>query len=189
MASAGVTLKKVLRFQVQQAFSQANLDPELIEQEINARERLMDAILDSEGVTEAKNHYGQQFATIQQAMGVDSARANMIAQQQATQLAATFQSAQMQSLIVHDPTDDLRTLDIPTLVLFGGKDTQVTVDMNKSSIEKALQSAGVSYQTKVFPEANHLFQKANTGSVQEYSTLESTFVDELIPTLIEWIKD
>lgn len=189
MASPGVTLKKVLRFQVQQAFTQAGVDSSLIDKEIDAREQLMEAIATNQKINSAQTSYSQEFAQLQQAMGVDSARAKMMAQQQVNALTSMFTSPQVQSLLFYDPTTDLDDLDIPVLVLFGGNDTQVTVEMNKYPIENALKSAGVPYQTKVFKQANHLFQKANTGSVQEYSTLESKFVDELIPTVTKWIKN
>jgi pimeloyl-ACP methyl ester carboxylesterase len=188
MASTGVPLKKVLRFQVKQAFAGSGIDSVLIEQEIAAREQLMQAVREQQGIQEAKESYQQRFKTIQLAAGADSAQAASLAQKQTDQLMATFGSPQMQSLLFYDPTDDLRKLDIPVLVLFGDKDTQVTVGINKDPIKQALESAGVTYQIKTFEDANHLFQKAQTGLMQEYGSLEEQFVDGFTSAISNWIK-
>ena len=189
MASTGVPLSDILRFQVRQAFANASVDSSLVEDEIAAREQLMKAVVNNREVEEAQKRYRNEFNKVQISMGADSAQASSLAKKQADQLAQTFQSPQMKSLLFYDPSIDLQQLDIPVLVLFGGKDTQVTTKMNKSPIETALDSAGVSYQTKVFEQANHLFQKAETGSVQEYGTLGNQFVDGFIQKIADWIKN
>ncbi len=188
MASTGVPLKDVLRFQIKQAFAGSGIDSVLIEQEIAAREQLMQAIRDQQGIQQAKETYQKQFTDIQLAAGADSAQASSLGKRQTDQLMATFGSPQMQSLLFYDPTDDLRRLDIPVLVLFGGKDTQVTVDMNKEPIKTALDSADVPYQIWEFEQGNHLFQKAKTGSTQEYGSLEEQFVYPFTSTISNWIK-
>jgi pimeloyl-ACP methyl ester carboxylesterase len=189
MASTGVSLSDILRFQVRQAFANANLDSSLIEDEIAAREKLMEAVVKNSEIEQARMNYQHIFKNVQLSLGTDSTQASNLAKQQAGQLVQTFQSPQMKSLLFYDPSTDLQKLNIPVLVLFGRKDTQVTTEMNKSPIETALDSAGVSYQTKVFEYANHLFQKAETGSVQEYGTLGNEFVDGFIETITDWLKN
>lgn len=163
MASTGVSLKEVVRFQVQQAFAPLNLD-------------------------EAQEKYRQQFKAVQLAAGADSTQVSAVAQRQAAQLRATFSAPQTQSLLFYNPANDLKELDIPVLVLFGGKDTQVTVEMNKEPIEKVLESGNAKHQTEIFTAANHLFQKANTGQVQEYGSLENKFIEGFTTTIADWIK-
>lgn len=188
MASTGVSLKEVVRFQVQQSFSQAGIDSALIEEEISAREDLMQAIADNNGIDEAKEKYRQQFKAVQLSAGIDSTQASAVAQRQAAQLRAAFSAPQTQSLLFYDPVNDLKKLDIPVLVLFGGKDTQVTVEMNREPIKKALESGNVKHQTEIFTAANHLFQKAKPGQVQEYGSLASKFIDGFTSTIADWIK-
>jgi len=188
IASTGVSLKEVVRFQVQQSFSQAGIDSALIEEEISAREDLMQAIADNTGIDEAKEKYRQQFKAVQLSAGIDSTQASAVAQRQAAQLRAAFSAPQTQSLLFYDPVNDLKKLDIPVLVLFGGKDTQVTMEMNKEPIEKALESGNAKYQTEIFTAANHLFQKAKTGQVQEYGSLGNRFIDGFTSTITDWIK-
>lgn len=188
MASTGVPLKEILRYQVKQAFFNAPIDSQLIEQEVAAREQLMESIKEGKGVKEAQEKYQKRFAAIQMAAGADSARALSIAQNQAQQLRSALSTPQMQSLLFYDPTKDLHQLDIPVLALFGGKDTQVTIAINKKPIKKVLEAAGVPYQIKIFENANHPFQKAKTGRVQEYGSLPRQFVDGFTQTIAQWTK-
>ena len=39
----------------------------------------------------------------------------------------------------------------------------------------------------VFPDANHLFQAAETGAVAEYSTLARRSRPDFLPTLVDWV--
>lgn len=73
--------------------------------------------------------------------------------------------------------------------MFGGKDVQVPVDQNAPAIEAALEEAGnEDYTIVTLPDANHLFQKAEIGSLSEYSTLEPVFTPDFVPTLVEWLE-
>ncbi|HBX66165.1 MAG TPA: alpha/beta hydrolase, partial [Balneolaceae bacterium] len=96
---------------------------------------------------------------------------------------------QTKSLLFYDPAEDLVELDIPVLVVFGEKDTQVTEEMNRAPIEEALKTAGISYEVKVLPEANHLFQKANTGMASEYAMLDKEFIDGFLDIISGWIAE
>ena len=48
-------------------------------------------------------------------------------------------------------------------------------------------NADVTFHT--FPEANHLFQKAESGSPEEYATLEKAFVDGFLDMISDWIGE
>lgn len=93
----------------------------------------------------------------------------------------------MNSLLFHNPTEDLSELSIPVLVLFGGKDTQVPYELNEQPVREALGEAGTEFEVNVIENANHLFQEAETGDVAEYATLEKAFIDGFLSTLSEWI--
>ncbi len=192
MASTGIPLKEVLRFQVRQAYGENIHPPEEIEKEIAARERLMEALKADSAVEEAKQAYIRQYRSLldnlpeQQKQGI--ADLDAFARRQADQLVAAFGSPQMLSLLFHDPAADLRNVDKPVLVLFGGKDTQVTDEQNKEPIVRALEESGSRFEVQTFPEANHLFQKARTGKAAEYATLSKEFTDGFLQIISEWIK-
>jgi hypothetical protein len=73
--------------------------------------------------------------------------------------------------------------------MFGGLDTQVPIDLNRAPLEAALAAAGNHAVTiKTYPDANHLFIKAVTGSPTEYPVLEKVFVPGLLDDLATWVR-
>ncbi|MGC9530164.1 MAG: alpha/beta hydrolase family protein [Candidatus Bipolaricaulaceae bacterium] len=101
---------------------------------------------------------------------------------------ASLQSPWYQFYLAYDPSEDWAQVTVPVLAVFGGLDVQVDVEQNKQPLLAALAGAGNSDVTVVvLPDANHLFQPAVTGGVQEYATLPATFVPRLLPTIGDWI--
>jgi hypothetical protein len=101
--------------------------------------------------------------------------------------AAQFSSPWMKFFVAFDPADALRKVSVPAYAAFGGLDTQVLPELNEGPMRRAL--AGNTRTTiKVYPEANHLFQRAKTGLVTEYATLEKVFVPGLLEDIATWIQ-
>jgi len=192
MSSPGISLKKVLRYQVRQSFEASDIPDNQIKKEISAREQLMDALRKDKNISEAKAKYLHAFEAIQrktlQAANKDTSNVSSMGKKQTQALVSGYGSPQMQSLLFYDPAKDLKKLRIPVLVLMGGKDIQVPIDKNEKPIKDALESAGTSYKIETFPEANHLYQNAKTGKVSEYTKLPSKFVDGFITTIIQWLQ-
>jgi pimeloyl-ACP methyl ester carboxylesterase len=102
--------------------------------------------------------------------------------------AAQMKSPWMRAFLVFDPATVLAKVHCPVLAMFGGRDTQVPIDLNRAPLEAALTAAGNRAVTiKTYPDANHLFIKAVTGSVAEYPALEKTFVPGLLDDLATWV--
>jgi acetyl esterase/lipase len=74
------------------------------------------------------------------------------------------------------------------LALNGMLDLQVWYEQNLPEIEKALRAAGADVTVRAYPGLNHLFQPATTGSVAEYSAIETTFDEAVLRDIVEWIK-
>ena len=92
--------------------------------------------------------------------------------------------------IRYDPGPALGGLAVPTLALFGGKDTQVDADQNQSAMEAAFAaSANRDITVRRFPGLNHLFQTAGTGSPAEYGMIEETMAPEALETISGWILE
>ncbi len=92
--------------------------------------------------------------------------------------------------IRYDPQPALGGLAVPTLALFGGKDTQVDADQNQSAMEAAFAGSGNRDVTvRRFPEMNHLFQTAGTGSPVEYAQIEETMAPEVLDLIGSWIAE
>lgn len=92
--------------------------------------------------------------------------------------------------IRYDPRPALGGLAVPTLALFGGKDTQVDADQNQSAMEAALAPSGNPDVTiRRFADMNHLFQTADTGSPAEYARIEETMAPEVLDLIGSWIAE
>ena len=92
--------------------------------------------------------------------------------------------------IRYDPAPALGGLAVPTLALFGGKDTQVDADQNQTAMEAAfVGSSNNDITVRRFPEMNHLFQTAGTGSPAEYAQIEETMAPEVLDLIGSWIVE
>ncbi len=105
-----------------------------------------------------------------------------------TQLKSS-QSPWFRYFIAYDPIPALEKVKCPVLCLFGGRDLQVPAELNKSKMEAALKKGENKDHTfRIFPEANHLFLKAITGSPKEYATLPKEFLPGFLDTMTAWIQ-
>jgi len=92
------------------------------------------------------------------------------------------------SFLESDPAVAWSQVQVPVLGLFGAKDVQVPLDPNEPAWRAALAAAGNDDATSVvLPDANHLFQAAETGALEEYGELEPQFTADFLPTLVQWV--
>ena len=87
-----------------------------------------------------------------------------------------------------DPTGYLTKTTCPVLALNGTLDMQVNSVANLAGINNNLKKAGnKNHQEVSMPGLNHLFQKAKTGGVSEYGSLEETVNSEVLKKVTDWI--
>ncbi len=90
----------------------------------------------------------------------------------------------------HDAAADWRDVRVPALVIFGGRDVQVDLDLHRAALDAALADMPARARGRitvmVLPEANHLFQRAASGGVQEYGALPPTLMPELLDAVEAW---
>lgn len=90
----------------------------------------------------------------------------------------------------YDPREDFREISCPVLALYGSKDVQVPAQENAAEMREALESGPVDrYTVKTLDGLNHMFQHAESGTVQEYGTLEETFAPEALTEVSSWISN
>jgi alpha-beta hydrolase superfamily lysophospholipase len=93
----------------------------------------------------------------------------------------------MKRFLVLDPAVSLRKVKCPVLVLNGTLDTQVDAVQNVPPIEAALKVSGAPTTVKVMPGLNHLFQRAQTGAIDEYSKIDITIDPEVLDVIASWV--
>ena len=90
--------------------------------------------------------------------------------------------------LTYDPLPALRELDCPVLAINGEKDTQVPPKENLEAIRRALGEGGnADFDIVELPGLNHLFQTADTGSPNEYASIEETMSPRALQTMTNWI--
>jgi len=87
------------------------------------------------------------------------------------------------------PEQYLTQVKCPVLAINGEMDVQVTAKENLEGIAASLEKAGNKDVTiKEFKGLNHLFQKSETGSTNEYAKLEETFNQDVLTYISGWIN-
>ena len=89
----------------------------------------------------------------------------------------------------HDPRATAAKVKVPTLILQGATDQQVTA-VQAEDLAKALRAGGNKDVTvKVFPNANHLFIEDPSGNPAGYTALKGNRIrDDVMATLVAWLR-
>ncbi|MDV6169923.1 alpha/beta fold hydrolase [Flavobacterium sp. DG1-102-2] len=88
----------------------------------------------------------------------------------------------------YNPAPVIQKIKCPVLALNGEKDIQVAAKANLDGIKRAAEKSGnKKVVTKSYPNLNHLFQEAVTGSIQEYETIEQTISPIVLKDITEWL--
>ena len=101
---------------------------------------------------------------------------------------ASIGSPWFRSFLTGDPAEAVAAASCPVLALFGGLDVQVTDEANLEAMTRALQG-NPRHAIVLFENANHLFQEAGTGALEEYALLEPDFVEGFADTLVAWVRE
>ena len=90
--------------------------------------------------------------------------------------------------LTYDPKPTLMKVKCPVLAINGQLDLQVPPKENLSAIEEALKTGGnTNYTIQELPKHNHLFQKAQTGAISEYTKIEETISPIALNAITQWI--
>lgn len=132
--------------------------------------------------------YGEMWDNLSEHNRAVAGDRESYAERSAAREVGIYTSDWFRSFLEYDPTDDWSQVTVPVLGIFAGKDVQVLAEQNESVLRAALKAAGnEDFETVVFPEANHLFQAADTGAFAEYAQLEPEFVDGFVEAVVDWM--
>ena len=95
----------------------------------------------------------------------------------------------MQFFLMYDPAPVLAQVHCPVLAMNGTKDVQVSSRQNLPPIQQAMQETGGDITIVELEGLNHLFQPANTGSVDEYTAIEITIDPIALEVMRDWIVE
>jgi hypothetical protein len=95
----------------------------------------------------------------------------------------------MYYFLKYDPKEAIVKTDCPALLLNGSKDLQVLATQNLPAYERIIADYGKTNLTlRELPDLNHLFQHCETGSPNEYYTIDETFSPEVLEMVVEFVK-
>ncbi len=188
MAGAGVNGFEILKDQGRRLSEAEGLPAELIETESALQEAIASAVrsapesADGNQVVErAVNQYVSRFAPAQQA--------EMRPAPEQIEAFMQMWTPGFRYFLNYEPSADLRRVKCPVLAISGERDLQVWHETNLPAIVAALKAGGnTKFRAVRFPALNHLFQRATTGAVSEYSQIEQTIAPEVLTLLESWIK-
>jgi pimeloyl-ACP methyl ester carboxylesterase len=87
-----------------------------------------------------------------------------------------------------DPREYLARVRVPVLALLGDRDMQVPPDATVPELKKSL-AGDRDVTIRRLPGLNHLFQTAQTGSPDEYATIEETMSPTVLSLVSGWVVD
>jgi dienelactone hydrolase len=87
----------------------------------------------------------------------------------------------------NNPVDDVKKLDLPILILQGERDYQVLESIDFKGWKTALSNR-TNATFKLFPGLNHLFIAGEGKSTPQEYTIEGHVDEEVINTIIQWIR-
>jgi pimeloyl-ACP methyl ester carboxylesterase len=112
------------------------------------------------------------------------------ARKRASRSVSAFKHPRYQFLLKHDFGENWTKISVPVLALFGELDVQCDAAQNTDALRKALLKAGNNDITIVeVNSANHLFLKAQTGSMNEYISLPKEFAPGFLESISGWLDE
>jgi pimeloyl-ACP methyl ester carboxylesterase len=192
MAGPAIDGYHLIPSQMERLFAMQGLSPEEIAGKLHAQRVIMDAVIAGGDLSVADSVLRaeidaelESLSDEELAMVGDPA---VYMEQAVAANMASIESPWFRSFLTNDPTQAVREAECPVLVVFGGLDMQVTAEANADPMRQAL-AANPDHEVLVIEGANHLFQKAETGSIEEYAFLEPEFIAGFPDTLCGWLSE
>lgn len=173
LAPPSVRGDEILRSQTAAAMRSANAPYRLIKENDGYLTRLITAALDSD-----RDRLEREAKVI--ADEIDQGEAWVEGQ------VAFLNSDWMRAFLAYDPAPLYRRLRLPVLALFGDKDQQILSRINLEPAKAALSGNDNAEVTLVIG-ANHLFQKAETGSPREYQDIDHAIHGGTLDLIGDWL--
>jgi len=194
MAGPSVAGGDLVLYQMKILLKAKGTSQKIIDKKVNLEKKLISAIKNDEDLNKYKDNLFNSALNDIKLLPAEN-RANIksdstYAEQMAETQLRSLANPWVKFFFSYNPTNAIESLDCPLLILFGGKDMQVPVKLNKKPFETALKNAdNHNYKIVVFPNANHLFQSAKSGLPEEYKKLDKKFVPDFISTIVNWLNE
>lgn len=175
--------------QIRQISAYQKISDEIVEQNLIFQKAIYEAVRTGEGWSELEEDLTERLKAQIDELPEQQREAlgnldDFVAAQVARQLSGA-KTRWFRSFIETDPLSLYNNLNIPVLAIFGEKDIQVIAESNSKALSDLSRE---NIQIKTIPEANHLFQQANTGMPGEYGVLDKEFTDGFLEAILGWLR-
>jgi dienelactone hydrolase len=187
LAAPVVPIPELMLKQTEDISRSTGSPQELVNQQVSINKKFYNLIFQSKSSEEALSKIPDLVDEIMSGYGLEKE----ILQQQANSLGSTFEKSinpWFFNFIKTNPEGYIQKITVPIFAGFGGKDLQVNAAQNGNRLIELFHSNPEMLELQVYPELNHLFQKAETGAVSEYGTIEETFNTKVLQDMASFIK-
>lgn len=187
MAAPGLTGYDMVLLQTEISNKTAGTNEAEIQKEVALLRCIFDIAINSDNLNESKSTLTDSL--LNQIKKYPEQFPKGLKAEDLNQMVETFTASWFQRILKSNPDASLRNVECPVLAINGGKDMQILPKENLNAIRNALVKAG-NEKVKIMelPNLNHLFQEAQTGLQEEFSTLEQTFSSVALKEITNWIK-
>ncbi len=188
LAAPGVSGVKLLTKQMDQTLRAQNVSAERLALGNSGQKRVLEAVLAGADDRALRKLVEEHVDAI---IGLTpSARPGWL-QRSAMVDAAMLQVASpaMRDVIRSEPARALEEVRCPVLALGGTVDLQVPGEENIAAIRAALdRGRNPDVTTEVLVGLNHLFQPATLGTMQEWTSIETTMAPAVLERIASWLR-
>jgi fermentation-respiration switch protein FrsA (DUF1100 family) len=189
MAGTGVKGDAILESQIATVLKMQGADQATIDAALRGQRRIVDVAVHESDPNVAKEKVRKIIEEYMAGLDEKQKQALKSSDEVVNAQVGMATSKWLRYFIAHDPKDTLRQVKCPVLAINGALDKQVPPQMNLPAIEQALREGGNAHFTvKELPGLNHLFQTAQTGTMDEYAKIEETISPLALETMATWIE-
>lgn len=191
LAGAGIPLSETIHMQTEHIYGIRGASKEAIDLNRRINQAVFDVAAQNIGLKEMQAAISQPFIELSEDLKnisqEDKQKAELPENLNPEDYYGFFTN-NMRFDLFYNPSDQLRLLKQPILILGGDLDTQVSTSHNFPLMIAALEESGnEDVTTKVFPNMNHLFQSCKTGEIEEYTQIGETMSPIVLKTISDWI--
>jgi pimeloyl-ACP methyl ester carboxylesterase len=188
MAGTGVPGAQIIEGQITRLLKAAGAEQSVIDASLTAQRQVVDIAEHETDVQVLKQKVREVMAQALSRLDERQKQALGYSDEYVAMQAAAVASPWFRFFISYDPKPTLMKVRCPVLAVNGALDVQAWADENLPAIQEALHDGGNADVTvKKLPGLNHLFQRAETGAISEYSRIEETISPLALETIGGWI--
>jgi len=190
LAGPAITGEQILLTQIERIMALENTDEKAIKMLLKDSKKIYRILRKEPNNKKAAEGIRKYFAKRAKKMSADEQLIYGYTKQAVESKIMAMNSPWFRYFLTFDPEDYLRRVDCPTLAVFGDKDVQVLSEPNIKALERIIKKYKKdNFKIKSYPDKNHLFQNAQTGSISEYALIEETISVDVLDDMVKWIRE